>query len=57
MKLGSFMAKKCTKKRDAHANFFVLLIGNLFFFAVFVALTVVIAKAPYCCVSEILLPW
>ena len=48
MKLGSFMAKKCTKKCDAHTNFFVLLIVNLFlnFFTVFVALAVVVSKAP-----------
>ena len=30
---------------------------NLFFFAVFVAVAVIVAKAPYCCDPEILLPW
>ena len=30
---------------------------NLFFFAIFVAVAVVVAKAPYCCDPEILLPW
>ena len=53
------MAKKCTKKCDASAN---LCFANrkptgIFFFAVFVALAVVVTKAPYCCDPEILLPW
>ena len=30
---------------------------NLLFFAIFVAITVIVAKAPYCCDLEILLPW
>ena len=29
----------------------------VFFFAVFVAVAVIVAKAPYCCDPEILLPW
>ena len=29
----------------------------VFFFPIFVAVTVIVAKAPYCCDPEILLPW
>ena len=29
----------------------------VFFFAVFGAVAVIVAKAPYCCDPEILLPW
>ena len=29
----------------------------VFFFAIFVAVAVIVAKAPYCCDPEILLPW
>ena len=29
----------------------------VFFFAVSVAVAVIVAKAPYCCDPEILLPW
>ena len=57
MKLGSFMAKKCTKKCDASANLCFANRKPIFFFAVFVALAVVVTKAPYCCDPEILLPW
>ena len=38
-------------------KFVVLLIVNLFFFAVFIAVAIIVAKAPFCCDPEILLPW
>ena len=48
-------AKKCTKQRDARAKMFFRrskpIVSLLF------AVAVAVAKTPYCCHPEILLPW
>ena len=46
-------AKKCTKKRDAHAKLFFCQSKPI----VFLLFAIVIAKTPYCCHPEILQPW
>ena len=40
-------ATKCTEKRDARAKLLFYLLSLLVFFAVLVAVAVVVAKAPY----------
>ena len=46
-------AKKCTKKRDARAKKFFCQSKLI----VFLLFAVAVAKTPFCCHPEILLPW
>ena len=46
-------AKNCTKKRDARAKMFFC--QSLPF--VFLLFVIAVAKTPYCCHPEMLLPW